>query len=170
MGNFRSGQRNGSGGRRNNFNDRDGGRRSFGGRNKFGGRDRDSRPMQMHDAICAKCKKSCQVPFRPSGDKPVYCSDCFRDKDSTSQRSNGPRNNNRESSPQSSGVSQEQFNKLNAKLDKIIDILSQLEISDEDDEDLELSDDEMDEDIDEENNNEESEDEYDKESKPKADK
>lgn len=27
--------------------------------------------------ICADCKKECEVPFRPSGDRPVYCKECF---------------------------------------------------------------------------------------------
>jgi len=34
-------------------------------------------PVTMHSAICSTCKKSCEVPFRPTGDKPVYCRDCF---------------------------------------------------------------------------------------------
>lgn len=37
-----------------------------------------SGPRQMSDAVCAKCGAQCQVPFKPRGDKPVYCSDCFR--------------------------------------------------------------------------------------------
>jgi len=45
----------------------------------FGGRrDGGSGPREMHDATCATCGKGCQVPFKPSGDKPVYCSDCFQ--------------------------------------------------------------------------------------------
>jgi CxxC-x17-CxxC domain-containing protein len=28
-------------------------------------------------AICANCHKECEVPFKPSGDRPVYCKDCF---------------------------------------------------------------------------------------------
>ena len=32
---------------------------------------------EMHDAVCAQCGKDTQVPFRPSGDRPVYCSNCF---------------------------------------------------------------------------------------------
>ncbi|MBI2933353.1 MAG: zinc-binding protein, partial [Planctomycetes bacterium] len=28
-------------------------------------------------AICADCGKEAPVPFKPRGDKPVYCSDCF---------------------------------------------------------------------------------------------
>jgi len=31
----------------------------------------------MHTAICADCKKECTIPFKPSGDRPVYCKDCF---------------------------------------------------------------------------------------------
>lgn len=38
---------------------------------QFGG------PKQLFSAICADCRKPCQVPFRPSGDKPIYCKDCF---------------------------------------------------------------------------------------------
>lgn len=28
-------------------------------------------------AICANCHKECEVPFKPAGDRPVYCKDCF---------------------------------------------------------------------------------------------
>ena len=31
----------------------------------------------MHKAICADCNKECEVPFRPTGDRPVYCKECF---------------------------------------------------------------------------------------------
>lgn len=40
--------------------------------------DRGFRPPQMHTAICSKCGKPCQVPFRPTGNRPIFCSDCFR--------------------------------------------------------------------------------------------
>jgi CxxC-x17-CxxC domain-containing protein len=33
---------------------------------------------QMFPATCAQCGKETQVPFEPRGDKPVYCSDCYR--------------------------------------------------------------------------------------------
>jgi len=33
---------------------------------------------QMFPATCAECGKSTEVPFQPRGDKPVYCSDCYR--------------------------------------------------------------------------------------------
>ena len=34
--------------------------------------------LQMFPATCAECGKSTEVPFQPRGDKPVYCSDCYR--------------------------------------------------------------------------------------------
>ena len=59
-------------------------RRSFGGGNRggFGGGNRGGgggfrREREMHDATCAECNKKCQVPFKPSGDKPVLCKDCY---------------------------------------------------------------------------------------------
>lgn len=33
---------------------------------------------QMFQVNCAKCGKPAEVPFQPKGDRPVYCSDCFR--------------------------------------------------------------------------------------------
>ncbi len=33
---------------------------------------------QMFPATCSECGKSTEVPFQPRGDKPVYCSDCYR--------------------------------------------------------------------------------------------
>ena len=62
-----------------NFNrdrgDRD--NRGCGNRGGFGG---NRPPAVMHQATCNECNKSCEVPFRPSGDKPVYCKDCFASK------------------------------------------------------------------------------------------
>ena len=33
---------------------------------------------QMFPVTCAECGKNTEVPFEPRGDKPVYCSDCYR--------------------------------------------------------------------------------------------
>ncbi len=33
---------------------------------------------QLYPAICSNCGRETMVPFKPSGDKPVYCRDCFR--------------------------------------------------------------------------------------------
>ncbi|MDD5561981.1 MAG: hypothetical protein PHT50_07665 [Candidatus Omnitrophica bacterium] len=38
-------------------------------------------------AVCAECNTECEVPFRPTGDRPVYCKDCFakrQDREGTS--------------------------------------------------------------------------------------
>lgn len=55
----------------------------FGGERRSGGGGGGMR--EMHTATCSSCGKSCQVPFQPSGEKPVYCSDCFQ-----GQRSSRP--------------------------------------------------------------------------------
>jgi CxxC-x17-CxxC domain-containing protein len=47
---------------------------------------------EMFSATCAQCGKEAQVPFQPRGDKPVYCSDCFRPQgDRTSYGGGGGR-------------------------------------------------------------------------------
>lgn len=35
---------------------------------------------EMFSAICSSCGQEARVPFQPSGNKPVYCSDCFRSR------------------------------------------------------------------------------------------
>ena len=86
MGNFK--RQGGGGGFRGG---RGGGNRFGGGRSRFGGgRDRDDK--KMHRATCAECNKSCEVPFRPTGERPVYCSDCFEgNKGKSSRDSFSPR-------------------------------------------------------------------------------
>ena len=101
-------------------------RRSFG--------DRNSRRPLLHDAVCSKCGKDCKVPFRPSGEKPIYCSDCFERKggrdNNRSGRRDFPRRNfdDRGSGSNMSDPSIpqliEKIEILNTKLDKIIDLLS----------------------------------------------
>lgn len=52
--------------------DQRGGSSYGGGGGSYGG------PREMFSATCASCGKEARVPFQPRGDKPVYCSDCFR--------------------------------------------------------------------------------------------
>ncbi len=73
----------------------------FGGKPKFGGDRQDrnadrggfrggsdkggrsfgaSSAVELFPATCSTCHKPCEVPFRPSSDKPVYCSACFGKK------------------------------------------------------------------------------------------
>ena len=49
---------------------------SSGGRG--GGGFRPTGPREMHKATCADCKQETEVPFKPSGDRPVYCRECFQ--------------------------------------------------------------------------------------------
>ncbi len=39
---------------------------------------RDDRKTESTTVTCADCGTECQVPFVPRNDRPVYCSDCFR--------------------------------------------------------------------------------------------
>ncbi|MEK6856206.1 MAG: CxxC-x17-CxxC domain-containing protein [Nanoarchaeota archaeon] len=125
---------------------RDGGRSSggFGGRSggfrrggDRGGFERRG-PVEMHDATCSKCGNPCKIPFRPTGERPVFCSACFEDKGSgRSMRRDslpGLSNNN------GSNMSSEQFEKINSKLDKILKVLSDLELDSDEDLDVDLAD------------------------------
>lgn len=35
---------------------------------------------ELFTTTCAKCGKEAKVPFQPSNDRPVYCSECFAAK------------------------------------------------------------------------------------------
>lgn len=74
MKNFKDGSKGGfRGGSKGGFE-----KKSWGGsKSSAYGADRD---RQMFKAVCAGCGKPCEVPFRPTGDKPVFCSDCFSKK------------------------------------------------------------------------------------------
>lgn len=112
-----------------NFNGdrRPSGDRSFGKRD-FGSRGGD---RQMHQVICSKCNKECEVPFKPTGSRPVFCKDCFQNNRASGPArfdNNYPRRSNiedrgnpinRSAQPQC----KEQFEALNTKLDKILKIL-----------------------------------------------
>ena len=34
-------------------------------------------PRESYEAICAECGASTTLPFRPRGDRPVYCRTCY---------------------------------------------------------------------------------------------
>ena len=59
------------------FSGGSGGRRDFGGRGGGFGQRRDFGPREMHKAVCSECKKECEVPFKPTEGKPVFCRDCY---------------------------------------------------------------------------------------------
>jgi len=72
----------------------------------FGRDSRDRRDVQMTQVTCSSCGEECEVPFKPSSDKPVYCNTCF------SKNKDGPRNN-----------SSRDLDVINEKLNKIMKAL-----------------------------------------------
>lgn len=128
MGDFRKG------GNRNKF----GGRPSFGNRPSFGGRpnfNRGGEDRPMFRTTCSDCGKSCEVPFRPTGEKPVFCNDCFaRNKGGAPSGDFRPRENFREA--QMKPVEDKriddikrQIAELGLKLDSILDKMNLGKIS-----------------------------------------
>jgi CxxC-x17-CxxC domain-containing protein len=128
MGNFNRG-----GGRSGGFN-----RGGFGGGGRRFGGDRDGARPEMHSAVCAECGDDCQVPFRPSGERPVLCSVCFgKTKGDEGGRPNRyedrrerPRFEEKRPfhAPQAAGCDNkevlEQIRKLNHKMDTLIGLLT----------------------------------------------
>jgi len=50
------------------------------------------RERSFTKVICADCKQECEVPFKPSSDRPVYCKDCFaKHKNSSGSYDSRPR-------------------------------------------------------------------------------
>ncbi len=114
-----------SGSRGGGFGRRDSGR-SRGG---FGG-GRDRGPVTMHQAVCNQCGKSCEVPFRPTSGKPVYCNVCFGGKKEVRSDRGGDRFPQKSFDAYKAPVKTDdemkrQFDMLNAKLDKIIKTLEE---------------------------------------------
>lgn len=91
--------------KRDNRGRRDSGRSNGRSSNRFGGRSFD-RPERTK-VTCSSCGEKCEVPFKPTSSKPVYCDDCFK-KDSSRK---GSKSNGKE------------FIEINEKLDKIMKAL-----------------------------------------------
>ena len=73
---------------RNNTRRKGGNQRSFGGREKksdywadknsnFRRNNFSSENREMHKAVCSKCGKDCEVPFKPIEGKSVFCKECY---------------------------------------------------------------------------------------------
>lgn len=91
---------------------RDAGRRNDrGGSRNFSRDNGRSNDREMFDAVCANCGDKCKVPFQPRGDKEVLCSNCFEEKGGDPRRT-------------SNNASVTQLNDIQAKLDKILELLS----------------------------------------------
>ncbi|PIR68472.1 hypothetical protein COU49_00845 [Candidatus Nomurabacteria bacterium CG10_big_fil_rev_8_21_14_0_10_35_16] len=118
--------------RGNRFSDGGGRGKRSGGKNFGGGRGGDRR-AEMFSTVCSDCGKKCEVPFRPIGEKPVFCSDCFRNKGDNNfgdfrgkERMSGGRNFKPRFDDRNKEVVnyKAQFETLNAKLDKILKLLN----------------------------------------------
>jgi len=91
---------------------------SGGGRRERKSFDRAGRrEKKMFSAVCDKCHSDCEVPFKPTGNKPVYCSDCFGSVEKRTRTNNSAKSF-------SSDQHKKQFEVLNEKLDDIIKMLS----------------------------------------------
>lgn len=88
---------------------------------------------RMYDAICSECGKECQVPFRPSGEKPVFCSECFekqnggRKRESRGSEFRG-RDSRSDSGRRGGGVEVDklmrEMEKIDRKLERVLDLLN----------------------------------------------
>ena len=129
-----TGGRRGPGSRDKKYTENDNDRPGYGRRNRGG--------PEMFRTTCDECGNSCEVPFKPTMGKPVYCRECFdttgpnpdrasgksfgkKDYKSKGEKSGGYS----ESRPagDSGTVSTAQYDKLNEKLDKILKLLSEKE-------------------------------------------
>jgi CxxC-x17-CxxC domain-containing protein len=74
---------------------------------------RSASSLPLVDVTCDKCGRPTQVPFKPTGDRPVYCRDCFH-----KGSDNGPRAEPRKTF--SSDPSSSELREIHEKLDKIM--------------------------------------------------
>ncbi|MFW0837646.1 MAG: CxxC-x17-CxxC domain-containing protein [Candidatus Komeilibacteria bacterium] len=102
--------------------DRRPGGRSFGNRGFGGGRDFARR--ETFQAICDSCGKECDVPFKPTQGKPVYCNDCFsKTKGRDSGRDRGGFGGRRPDNSGRDNNNADQLAAISSKLDKILQVL-----------------------------------------------
>ncbi len=114
---------------------KDGGGRDRGGYG--GGSNSGSRP-NMHSATCAKCRERCEVPFKPNGKKPIFCSNCFEREVQAPERSGGQDKPAYRSTPRGGGEEVgKQLRQLNKTMSEILSVLTgfgeELIAGDEDD-------------------------------------
>lgn len=103
----------------------------------MGSDDRQS-DREMFSVVCTTCKKDCQVPFKPTGSKPVLCSDCFEKKNPRRDGGRDRRGGDRRGGDRGRGGRDRdggamnnrsehydmEFEKLHKKLDKILALLT----------------------------------------------
>lgn len=72
-------------------------------RNDRGGRGDNFRERSFTKAICADCNQECEVPFKPTGGRPVYCKECFSKRKDTGFSSQGKYENRQKETDFSQG-------------------------------------------------------------------
>jgi len=108
------------------MNNYDRGNRSGGGGYRRGFQGRDSVRREMYKAVCDECGKECEVPFKPSGNKPVYCSKCFEKRNGGNSRRSSRKRFGESSFGKRDNTNKqllEQVSSLNVKLDRILKVI-----------------------------------------------
>ncbi|MBU1913201.1 MAG: hypothetical protein KKB22_06705 [Candidatus Omnitrophica bacterium] len=59
-------------------------------------RDNSFRERSFTRVVCSDCNKECEVPFKPSADRPVYCKECFAKRKDRAQHKENYDNKPRE--------------------------------------------------------------------------
>jgi len=78
--------------------------------------DRGDSDHEMHSVVCDKCGKDCEVPFKPTSSKPIFCDECFRENKRSGR-------GDRRGSDRRGGSSSRDMEQINKKLDKIMEAL-----------------------------------------------
>ncbi|HLD21406.1 MAG TPA: CxxC-x17-CxxC domain-containing protein [Patescibacteria group bacterium] len=80
---------------------------------------------QLHEATCESCGKTCGVPFKPNGKKPVYCSLCFKKGNHGESKGDYEKRDFQKPSFFKQESYRKEFDELNRKLDKIMKMLAE---------------------------------------------
>lgn len=118
----------------------------WGGDKKFSGRGssdrkpygRDFAKTEMFQATCSECGNACEVPFKPTGRKPILCDKCFKKDGQTDQKRfrgagsdrpsfsdrRAPRQESTQYRSRGTDSQSDELKKIHAKLDAILRALS----------------------------------------------
>ncbi len=83
----------------------------------------DRGPREMYKSVCSDCGKECEVPFRPTGERPVYCSECYAKRRPSEGEDGGQRSNFRERGQRSSLVGEDVGFQILSELKRIREVL-----------------------------------------------
>ncbi len=84
---------------------------------------------ELYEAVCAECGEACEVPFKPTGSRPVLCRSCFRQNEGGDtdgrfeDRGFKGKSRDRFRDKRGSGPAGDQLAEINRKLDLIMEAL-----------------------------------------------